>query len=323
MTTRLDIIGRHGGGGGGGGGGRGGGGGGGGRGGGGGFRGGGFRGGRGGHGFRGGFPLRGIRGGFGLRGGFGPWGFPWGGVPWASYPYAYPFAARPIVYSSYYAPVARSMPQELQALYAVWQQAEQEGDPAKIEQAKNAFEIAFEAAMMAAGYRQGQMPTIGQDPNPIPGGFAQQYGPLAQEQGDWRSRLIEQRFQQTRPLPGRESPVYPPWHGRAKVQPDCTGLSGSVRRACDTGLLVRSSPSTDSPLIAPEDGSPTSLHALRNDIVAVAQINIPDQSNPPTNRIWWEIITPMGGRGFVSAIDTYGRSNFTNVRTGRPITSNG
>lgn len=104
------------------------------------------------------------------------------------------------------------------------------------------------------------------------------------------------------PTPGRakEPPGgFPAGSGRATVLPLCP--PGDA--ACQAGLLVHTAPTVASRLIAgtgPSDPSnvlPTSLHALTGDRIAVVRQGISDG----TGREWWEVVTPTGGRGFVSA----------------------
>lgn len=124
-----------------------------------------------------------------------------------------------------------------------------------------------------------------------------------------------------KPLPPPPPPVRPrrpanppPGSGSALVAPACEGLTGDAFTRCSAGLLVHSTPDTSvASRLAQEDTSPTSPHALTGDEVAVLEVNVADRSTPPTTRIWWKVMTPVGTVGYVSAVDPQGRSNFRNV----------
>lgn len=115
------------------------------------------------------------------------------------------------------------------------------------------------------------------------------------------------------PTPRRphEPPNPPPGSGCATVAPYCPPGS---QPGCANGLLVHSVPNSDpSTRVGPENTGPNSPHALRGEVVAVIDQNVPDQSTPATSRVWWQIMTPLGNVGYVSGIGTDGRTNFTNV----------
>ena len=108
------------------------------------------------------------------------------------------------------------------------------------------------------------------------------------------------------PRPRRPSNV-PAGAGFARVTPHVLATDPDKWR---NGLLVHKAPDSRSPLIAPEDASPTSLHANTGrayggqpDEVAVLELDVVDRSEPPTRRRWARVITPLGGRGYVSQVD--------------------
>lgn len=105
-----------------------------------------------------------------------------------------------------------------------------------------------------------------------------------------------------------EFPNPPAGSGSAIVTPAC---GPNDPPGCSNGLIIHSAPSTNSPA-APQDTSPHSPHLLAGEVATIIADNIPDQSLPPTTRLWAQVINPLGDTGFVSSVDPQGRSNFTN-----------
>jgi len=109
----------------------------------------------------------------------------------------------------------------------------------------------------------------------------------------------------------KRPPNPPAGAGWATIQPAC-GPNDAVD--CRYGILVHSTPDTSvASRVGPKDSSATSPHAVTGDEVALIADGIPDQSSPPTNRLWAQVMTPMGNVGYISSVDTEGRSNLTNV----------
>lgn len=111
--------------------------------------------------------------------------------------------------------------------------------------------------------------------------------------------------------PRRPPGPRPAGAGEATVAPVC-GPNDTVD--CRYGLLVHSTPDTDpGTRVAPPDSGPRSPHAVTGDTVWLLRNDVPDQSVPPTSRVWAQITTPLGNTGYVSYTDPAGNTNFSNI----------
>jgi hypothetical protein len=55
------------------------------------------------------------------------------------------------------------------------------------------------------------------------------------------------------------------------------------------------------------------LHADTGDELVLLKLDVPDQSKVPTARKWANVITPLGGRGYVSQVDPRDLENGSNL----------
>ncbi len=104
--------------------------------------------------------------------------------------------------------------------------------------------------------------------------------------------------------PGQKIPPGAPAGSElAEVRPRCLPTD----ERCSRGMLLRTGPGTQNPLIAPEQdpngplGAPNPIHSRTGELVAVLKKGLKAPGEPAGNE-WWEVMTVGGGRGFTRAI---------------------